>query len=88
MLESPDTPDLALLDWVMPEMDGPEVCRRIRMNATHHPKYIILLSAKARPEDVIEGLQAGADAYVTKPFAPEGASRNDQNVGVRVVSKV
>jgi signal transduction histidine kinase len=61
-------PDMAILDWMMPEIDGPEVCRRFRESTSAAPVYIILLTAKGQREDLIEGLQSGADDYVTKPF--------------------
>ena len=63
-------PKLAILDWMMPEIDGIELCRMIR-DAESDPNnytYVILLTAKGRKEDVIEGLEAGADDYVVKPF--------------------
>src|SRR5205823_12422008 len=63
--------DLAILDWMMPKMDGVQVCREL--SRVPHPKsiYIILLTAKGRREDVVAGLQAGANDYITKPFCPE-----------------
>jgi CheY-like chemotaxis protein len=65
-LGRPDAPRLAVLDWMMPELDGPAVCRRAR--ARPAPPYLILLTARARTEDVVVGLESGADDYVTKPF--------------------
>jgi CheY-like chemotaxis protein len=65
-LGRPDAPRLAVLDWMMPELDGPEVCRRAR--ALPEPPYLILLTARSRKEDVVAGLESGADDYVTKPF--------------------
>lgn len=62
------TPLLALLDWMMPGMDGAEICQRVRQSDGLNPVYIILLTAKDRKEDLIAGLQAGANDYVTKPF--------------------
>ena len=61
-------PQLAILDWMMPKLDGPEVCRRLRNRPGEVPAYLILLSAKTTKEDVIVGLDAGADDYMTKPF--------------------
>ena len=70
-LQASDAPCLAILDWMMPGKDGPELCRRAReMNRTS-PLYIILLTALGRKEDVVTGLEAGADDYVTKPFSNE-----------------
>mgnify|MGYP003337041845 CR=1 FL=1 len=66
--QTPDAPLLFVLDWMMPEIDGVEVCRRIRsLNRSPSP-YLILLTAKGRKEDVVTALEAGADDYLTKPF--------------------
>ena len=62
------SPQLAILDWMMPGMDGPDVCRRIRASALGRYVYIILLTAKDRGDDIESGLEAGADDYVKKPF--------------------
>ena len=67
-IQTADDPVLAILDWMMPVMDGIEVCRKVREAFPRRPIYIILLTAKERTEDVVAGLQAGADDYVTKPF--------------------
>lgn len=67
-LEQEGAPSLAVLDWMMPAMDGVELCRRIRHSRRERPPYVILLTAKGRKEDIVEGLGAGADDYVTKPF--------------------
>ena len=63
-----EAPAIAILDWMMPGMDGAQVCRRVRAIDTTTPTYIIMLTAKSEKEDVVEGLAAGADDYVTKPF--------------------
>ncbi len=63
-----DAPKLAILDWMMPEMDGPEVCSRIRDRVDKDYVYLILLTAKGGKSDVISGLNSGADDYITKPF--------------------
>ncbi len=68
---SPDGPRLALLDWLMPEIDGLGVCREIRRHPERPHIYIILLSAKNAKEDVISGLEAGADDYLSKPCDAE-----------------
>ena len=68
ILEKDNSPALAILDWMMPEMDGLEVCRRIRQQSTVTPVYIILLTAKANKADVVQGLEAGANDYILKPF--------------------
>ncbi len=61
-------PRLAVLDWMMPEMDGAEVCLRVRGEANLHYVYLILLTARGRKEDQAQGFDAGADDYLTKPF--------------------
>jgi sigma-B regulation protein RsbU (phosphoserine phosphatase) len=69
-LSRPDAPQLAILDWVMPGIDGREVCRRIRAEPNPRPCYLIMLTVKGSREDVISGLRAGADDYIAKPFDP------------------
>lgn len=66
-----DGPRLALLDWVMPELDGPGVCVAVRQRTEHSYVYMILLTSKEAKEDIVAGLQSGADDYLTKPFDPE-----------------
>lgn len=68
VLQSADAPPIAILDWIMPVYDGIEVCRKIREITTSTPPYIILLTAKSEKTDVVKGLEAGADDYLTKPF--------------------
>src|SRR6266700_3350255 len=67
----PEGPRLALLDWIMPELDGPGVCREVRKRKDQSYVYMILLTSKERKEDVVAGLESGADDYLTKPFDPE-----------------
>ena len=83
-LKKPDAPLLAILDWMMPGMDGLEVCRRVRQEVTAAPVYLILLTAMSRKEDLIEGLEAGADDYLTKPFNPDEL-RVRLKAGARIV---
>jgi diguanylate cyclase (GGDEF)-like protein len=64
-------PRLALLDWVMPELDGPDVCREVRKRKEQSYVYMILLTSRESKEDVVAGLESGADDYLTKPFDPE-----------------
>lgn len=64
-------PRLALLDWVMPELDGPSVCREVRKRKEQSYVYMVLLTSKESKEDVVAGLESGADDYLTKPFDPE-----------------
>jgi len=63
-----EAPPIAILDWMMPGIDGVEVCRRARAIQTPTPTYLILLTAKSEKEEIVEGLEAGADDYLTKPF--------------------
>lgn len=67
-LQGEEAPRLAILDWMMPEMDGLEVCRAVRELGTAPYVYILLLTAKDQKQDVIAGIEAGADDYLTKPF--------------------
>jgi two-component system, cell cycle response regulator len=67
-LEAADAPRLAVLDWMMPGLDGVEICRRLRSLNREPYIYIILLTARTESEDLIEGMDAGADDYLTKPF--------------------
>jgi len=71
VLQCADAPRLVILDWLMPGMDGVEVCRRVRQRDTAPYSYLILLTSKDRKEDLIAGLEAGADDYLTKPFDPQ-----------------
>lgn len=68
MLKQADAPKLAILDWLMPGLDGAELCRDIRLKNEEVYTYIILLTSKRGKADVIEGLDAGADDYIMKPF--------------------
>ncbi len=82
-LTSEEAPRLAVLDWMMPGLDGPAVCERVR-GMGNDSLYIILLTARDKAGDVITGLAAGADDYITKPF-DQGELRARLNVGIRVV---
>ncbi|MEI7672766.1 MAG: response regulator transcription factor, partial [Deltaproteobacteria bacterium] len=62
-------PRVAILDWMMPIMDGIEVCRRIRALKTDRPPYIIMLTTRTEKVDIVAGLEAGADDYLIKPCA-------------------
>ncbi len=68
VLSRPDAPSLAILDWMMPGLDGSQVCFKARELAGGRLLYMILLTAKGRKEDIAQGLNAGADDYVIKPF--------------------
>jgi sigma-B regulation protein RsbU (phosphoserine phosphatase) len=69
-LHHEDAPNLAILNWMMPGMDGVQVCKEIRKQRRARYVYIILLTARDRKRDIVEGIEAGADDYVTKPFNP------------------
>lgn len=83
-LREPDAPQLAVLDWMMPELDGTEVCRRVRALKSNRVTYLLLLTAKGQKQDIVTGLQAGADDYVTKPFDREELKAR-LNTGIRIV---
>ena len=83
-LTQPGAPALAILDWMMPELDGPEVCRRVRARATDQPPYVLMLTTKHEKSDIIAGLAAGANDYLAKPFDP-GELRARVEVGRRIV---
>ena len=78
-------PALAIIDWEMPGIDGPEICRRVRADASRDRLYILLLTARSSPADVVAGLEAGADDYLVKPVNMSEL-RARLHVGVRVVS--
>jgi len=83
-LQRADAPSLAILDWMMPGLDGVEICRRVREIPTSTPPYIILLTAKSERGDVVAGLDAGANDYLTKPF-DRAELRARVQVGVQVL---
>jgi two-component system phosphate regulon response regulator PhoB len=67
---SEDVPDLVLLDWMIEGTSGIEVCRRLRRNKTTAHVPIVMLTARGAEDDLIRGLETGADDYITKPFSP------------------
>ena len=83
-LRASTAPTLAILDWMMPQMDGPEVCRRVRAELPLAHMYLLLVTAREGRGDVIAGLDAGADDYIIKPFDPDEL-RARVAVGVRVL---
>jgi len=70
-LKSSDAPRLALLDWMMPGQNGVDICRNLRKQRPEPYTYILLLTARDAKESVVEGLESGADDYLTKPFNPQ-----------------
>jgi diguanylate cyclase (GGDEF)-like protein len=83
MLCAEGAPRLALIDWMMPGLDGPSVCREVRKRQDGSYAYIMLLTSKQLSEDVVNGLQAGADDYLTKPCNPaelEARLRSGQRI--------
>src|SRR6185436_17739285 len=68
ILQQPDAPNLAVLDWMMPGLDGVQLCREIRRRQAERYTYVVLLTGKNTKIDVVEGLDSGADDYVIKPY--------------------
>jgi DNA-binding response OmpR family regulator len=83
-LRQPGGPRLAVLDWMMPQMEGPEICRKVRESLDACCYYLILLTAKDKTGDVVSALEAGADDYLTKPFDPRELKAR-LRVGIRVL---
>ncbi len=81
-----DPPQIAILDWMMPELDGIEVCRRLREERERfdHYIYVIMLTSRTDKEDMISGLEAGADEYMSKPF-DQGVLAARVRTGQRIV---
>jgi CheY-like chemotaxis protein len=84
ILQGDNTPRLALLDWMMPQMEGLEVVQRIRDGGAKPLPYLIMLTARADKESLVQGLDAGADDYITKPFDRDELRARLQ-VGCRMV---
>jgi DNA-binding response OmpR family regulator len=68
ILEKPQAPQLILLDWMMPGTNGPDICRHIRRRVNQDPAYVIMITAREGKENIITGLEAGANDYITKPY--------------------
>ena len=83
-LSRPDAPAVAVLDWMMPGMDGLELCRRLRRGPALLSTYLILLTVNNRPDQVAAGLEAGADDYIAKPFRREELQARIRT-GIRIV---
>lgn len=84
MLKGDDCPRLALIDWMMPELDGPGLCREVRSRHESRYIYITLLTSKQASADIVLGLEAGADDYLVKPCNPEELKAR-LRTGVRIL---
>ena len=84
-MSQPDTLKMAVLDWMMPGMDGLDVVREIRARPSGTPPYLILLTSKGGQADIITGLEAGADDYLSKPF-DAGELMARIGVGIRMLN--
>jgi len=83
ILQQEQSPDLLILDWMMPEIDGLELCRRIRADRRSAYRYILLITAKDARQDLVIGFEAGADDYLTKPF-----DRDELHARLRVGERI
>ncbi len=84
ILQRSDAPQLVVLDWMMPGLDGPEICRRTRAQHRTGQTYVIMLTSLESMEDLVTALEAGADDYVVKPF-DQAELKARLQVGVRVL---
>lgn len=83
ILQTEHAPKLVILDWMMPGMDGVEICRKVRQDIEDSPFYLILLTMRDSKEDIVSGLRAGANDYISKPF-----NREELNARVHVGERV
>lgn len=83
VLQQENAPRLVIVDWMMPGMDGVQICRRVRDRHDSLYTYILLLTAKSQKEDIIRGIRAGADDYITKPF-----DANELNARLRAGKRI
>jgi phosphoserine phosphatase RsbU/P len=84
ILQGPRPPGLAVLDWSMPGLDGPQICERVRARSSGSYTYVLLVTARSSKSDVVAGLSAGADDFISKPVDPEEI-RARLRVGERVL---
>ena len=85
VFQETDAPQLAVIDWEMPKMDGPTLCRKLRGQERKDPLYLILLTSRGESGDIVRGLEAGADDYIAKPYNNEEL-RARVNVGRRMIT--
>ncbi len=85
ILSGQDPPALAILDWMMPQMTGVEVCRKVREAGGSAPTYLVVLTSRGQTGDLVTAFEAGADDYITKPFEAEEL-RARVTVGVRMIT--
>lgn len=84
ILQLSDAPNLVILDWMMPGLDGIDICRGVRQMNNRNYVYIILLTGRTSREDIIRGLESGADDYMIKPFHPEEL-KSRLKIGQRII---
>ena len=84
ILEAEDAPSLAVLDWMMPGLEGPQVCKRVREHPERPYVYVLLVTARSQKDDLLRGLESGADDYLTKPFDAQEL-RARLHVGQRIL---
>jgi DNA-binding response OmpR family regulator len=80
LLSGADAPKLAIIDWIMPGLSGPDLCRRIRSLLQPEPPYLIILTNLDGQENIVGALQAGADDFIHKPFDAKGWRRAARRV--------
>ena len=83
IIKSEDSPNFLILDWMMPGIDGVEMCRKVRELNREPYTFIMLLSSKGEQEDVVNGMEAGADDYIVKPF-----NQNELKVRLKAGSRI
>jgi len=85
VFQEKNAPQLAVVDWMMPGMDGLSLCQKLRQQHLENPLYLILLTVKTEKMDIVRGLEEGADDYIVKPFNNEEL-RARVNVGRRLIT--
>ncbi len=85
LISCDDAPPLAILDWMMPDMEGPEICRKLRQNDKRPYQYLIMLTAKDKLQDLVDSIESGADDYLKKPF-DERELRARLHAGERILA--